>query len=81
MKEHDWKPWRFVPTPQGLWKDPQMHRQFFDWAFVYLSLSSLDDWYFVPFANIAKIGGESLIREQYNGSYMKAIVTVYKGEI
>eukprot|EP01114_Cavostelium_apophysatum_P014947 TRINITY_DN3989_c0_g1_i1.p1 TRINITY_DN3989_c0_g1~~TRINITY_DN3989_c0_g1_i1.p1 ORF type:complete len:475 (-),score=70.21 TRINITY_DN3989_c0_g1_i1:108-1532(-) len=75
--EHDWKLWCFRKVPHGFWSDKGRHKEFFDWAWKELRISTFEDWYRVRFEDIVKLGGKSLLIGCYNGSLIGALSSIY----
>lgn len=74
--EHPWRVWQFKRTTKSFWKDRKNQRNFLDWVAHEKKFTKWEDWYQVSCADIANLGGRSLLN-LYNGSHIQAITTNY----
>lgn len=74
---HEWMPWKFKNVGSRWWAKLENQRRFLDWCASELHIESGSDWKMVTLTQIYKLGGTSLIKNQYGGSLQRALVAVY----
>eukprot|EP01114_Cavostelium_apophysatum_P016205 TRINITY_DN4556_c0_g1_i1.p1 TRINITY_DN4556_c0_g1~~TRINITY_DN4556_c0_g1_i1.p1 ORF type:complete len:468 (-),score=106.38 TRINITY_DN4556_c0_g1_i1:76-1479(-) len=75
--EKEWIPWKFKQVPSGFWSDRDNQKKFFDSLAKELRIKEWTDWYQVRKPQVEAHGGAGLIQNHYNGSHVRAIVSVY----
>jgi hypothetical protein len=69
--QQDWQPWRFAKKPNGVWKNEENRRQFFNWAAKKLNVSNWDDWFNYSKDHVIALGGGELMSTYFDNSLFK----------
>lgn len=75
--EHEWHEWRFYKTPNGFWSLQTNRRRYFQWLMRRLDLKTMEDWYSVSKAMIAKNHGNGLLTHIFSHSPPRAIMDAF----
>jgi hypothetical protein len=76
--DHQWKPWLFHRMPRGMWNDPAVQKQYFDWLSTQLAIGdNLERWYGITTDQIISHSGTQLLQRVFNHSLAAALKVVY----
>jgi hypothetical protein len=75
--QYQWTSNKKATVPKGFWLDLQNQKNFFQKISKDLGIQTLDDWYKVSVSEVAALGGKSLLNTHYEGSLIKALMTLY----
>jgi hypothetical protein len=78
--EYNWEVWRFEEKEEGMFSDFKQQRKYFDWIADALEMNSLEEWYSVIPSELAKqhnMDLMSLLKQEYDGHFVKALSNVY----
>ncbi|GAM17741.1 hypothetical protein SAMD00019534_009160 [Acytostelium subglobosum LB1] len=70
-----WQVWRFANLPRAAHKDPEVLRQFLEFAARHYEIKDQPDWYRLSWSQIRDIGGFSLVKR--NGGFCQSLAQVY----
>eukprot|EP01114_Cavostelium_apophysatum_P003810 TRINITY_DN13942_c0_g1_i1.p1 TRINITY_DN13942_c0_g1~~TRINITY_DN13942_c0_g1_i1.p1 ORF type:complete len:489 (-),score=93.45 TRINITY_DN13942_c0_g1_i1:195-1661(-) len=60
--DYEWRVWHFSAVPKDFWLDERNQRAFMRDLAVQYNITKMEDWYRISAEDIAKHGGESLLR-------------------
>ena len=66
--EHDWKPWLFNKTPNGVWNDEDHWREYLGWFEERMEITDPTDWYAVKSEDFGRLNGIALLYHKFSGS-------------
>jgi hypothetical protein len=67
--------------PKSYWKSMENRKNFLDETAKKLNIKTPSDWGNITKLQFQKLGGNSLLSNQYKGSLFKCLQSVYKGII
>ena len=74
--EYEWRQWGFNAVHRGYWT-LQNQRLFFDDLGKKISVQRWEDWYQLKTKDVEEHGGSGFLNFQYQGSTIRALMTVY----
>lgn len=72
--EHKWLPWLFSRAPAGIWKIPEVRREYMDWLGEQLKISTKGDWYNVTMESFRLHHGAGILSCVYKDSVANAVM-------
>jgi hypothetical protein len=75
--EYKWLPWLFAQSPRFFWSNPKNITSFLLWTEEKLGISSIEDWYKVPYSVLYKMGGNSPLKGVGLLNLLKKVANLY----